>query len=157
MTKEDNTEYTLYAAYGSNLNLNHMGVMTDYEIVDSGTIKDHRLVFVKGLATIEKEKGEEVKVGIYKIPNEQMIHVDRYESYPTLYNKKEMKIKKSNGDYLKAVVYIMNDIGRSNNYYKYQLPEPVYLRRVLRGFLDWGFSDDELSKAYDKTKKLKYS
>ena len=62
-------KYTLYVAYGSNLNVSQMGQRCpDAEVYGVGRIEDYRLVF-KGLgvysyATIEPCDGEYVKMDI---------------------------------------------------------------------------------------------
>ena len=68
-------------------------------------LKDWRLIF-KSVATIEKEVGKHVPVGIFQITGECEKALDTYEDYPQLYDKKELDVI-LDGRLLTAMTYVM--------------------------------------------------
>ena len=68
-------------------------------------LKDWKLIF-KSVATIEKEVGKEVPVGIFQITDECEKALDVYEDYPQLYDKIEIDIIME-GRQVMAMTYVM--------------------------------------------------
>jgi len=68
-------------------------------------LKDWKLIF-KSVATIEKEVGKEVPVGIFQITDECEKALDVYEDYPQLYDKIEIDIMME-GRQVMAMTYVM--------------------------------------------------
>ena len=108
-----------YLAYGSNLNIRQMAYRCPTAIpVGIAVIKNYRLKF-KGsktgsYLTIEKAKGYEVPVAVWKVEDDDELHLDCYEGYPTFYYKKEIEIdfisiKRKLPHHAKAFVYIMHE------------------------------------------------
>ena len=77
----------------------------DARYLGNTMLKDWRLIF-KSVATIERELGKYVPVGIFKITNECEKALDIYEDYPRLYDKKELDIV-LDGKQVTAMTYIM--------------------------------------------------
>lgn len=103
----------LYVAYGSNLNLPQMANRCPTaKVVGASELKDYKLVFRGGhggaVATVEPCKGNTVPVLIWKITKEDEIALDRYEGFPYLYRKENLRVKLK-GKNIKAMVYIMNE------------------------------------------------
>ena len=83
----------LYVAYGSNLNLQQMGWRCPMaKVVGIGVIENYQLLF-NGVATIVPEEKAEVPVAVWEIQPRDEQSLDRYEGYPTLYRKEDIKVK----------------------------------------------------------------
>ena len=85
----------LYIAYGSNLNLEQMGRRCPTaEVVGTAMLKDWRLRFRGGdhsaVATIERDKGFQVPVLVWRIQPRDEAALDRYEGFPFLYRKETL-------------------------------------------------------------------
>ena len=146
-----------YLAYGSNLNIRQMAYRCPTAIpVGIAVIKNYRLKF-KGsktgsYLTIEKAKGYEVPVAVWKVEDEDELHLDCYEGYPTFYYKKELTlpikgIKTGKVRNRNVYVYIMHEdrpIG---------VPSNQYVRTCLEGYRDFGFDISTLRNAYEFSRK----
>ena len=138
----------LYIAYGSNLNLSQMKKRCPTaRVIGRTEIEDYELVF-KGskssaVATIEPCEGSIVPVLIWDIKDEDEKALDRYEGYPNLYGKKEMKITLDDNP-IPAMVYIMT------SGYQYGNPSEFYLETIEKGYTDSGFNTDVLYNAVEK-------
>ena len=146
-----------YLAYGSNLNIRQMAYRCPTAVpVGIAVIKDYRLKF-KGsktgsYLTIEKAKGYEVPVAVWKVEDDDELHLDCYEGYPTFYYKKELTlpikgIKTGKVRNRNVYVYIMHEdrpIG---------IPSNQYVRTCLEGYRDFGFDISTLRSAYEFSRK----
>lgn len=144
-----------YLAYGSNLNKKMMKERCpDAKALGYTIIEDYRLNFRgktnKSYLTIDKEKGSQVKLGVWSISDSCEKALDRYENYPDLYYKKytdiictDYKGKESN---ISALIYIMNEGQQISK------PSPSYYESCLRGFEDFGFDASLLEEALERTK-----
>lgn len=114
----------LYVAYGSNLNLPQMASRCPgSRIVGRSELKDYKLIFKGGnggsVATVEPSKGSSVPVLIWEISKEDEKALDRYEGFPFLYGKENVKVKLK-GKSIEAMAYIMNEgrpLGQPSIYY----------------------------------------
>ena len=96
----------IYLAYGSNLNHQQMSQRCPNAIYLGNTmLEDWRLIF-KSVATIEKDLGKYVPVGVFQITDACEIALDIYEDYPKLYDKKELDVV-LDGKRVTAMTYIM--------------------------------------------------
>lgn len=137
----------LYAAYGSNLNLDQMFKRCPKATPnDIGVLKDYRLTFRgsgRGVANIEKHAGVRVQVLLWNITEDCEKALDIYEGYPRLYNKCEVEVHKYNGEIVKAMCYIMDE--------KYKgmpaQPSKYYLDVIWQGYLDNNFLVEPLKDA----------
>ena len=73
--------------------------------IGSTTLKDWRLIF-KSVATIEKEVGKDVPVGVFEISDQCEKALDVYEDYPQLYDKQKLGVS-LNGKLVTAMTYVM--------------------------------------------------
>lgn len=139
----------LYIAYGSNLNLSQMKYRCPTaKVVGASEIKDYELVFRgsrhSAVATIEPCEGSTVPVLLWNIKPEDEKSLDRYEGYPSFYDKEDMDIMLDNKN-ISAMVYIMTPG------HKFGEPSEHYLKAIQDGYTDAGFDIDLLHDAVDKT------
>ena len=128
-------ETIIYFAYGANLDLQGMQLRCPgCQPLGRGILPDHRLVF-RGAADIEPIAGEQVYGALYEITPEHLNSLDRFESYPRLYNRKQVEITNENGETVTATVYQMT---RRNSY---SPPNAGYLGIILSGCRQWGIPE----------------
>lgn len=135
----------LYIAYGSNLNLSQMASRCPTaKVLGTSEMKGWRLLFrgahAGAVATVEPFKGSSVPVIVWEITPADEAALDRYEGWPFLYRKENVKVK-LNGKSVTAMVYIMND-GRPLGQ-----PSCYYYSTILEGYKSAGFDVDILRKA----------
>ncbi len=139
----------LYAAYGSNLNLQQMGYRCpDAKLRVIGRIEGYELQF-KGrpssaFATIAPKEGSSVPAALWEISQKDEQALDRYEGVPTHYFKQVIPVQ-TDGGTLDAMVYVMDmnmDFG---------LPSKGYYQTVLEGYLDCGLDEETLNGAVMKS------
>jgi len=144
----------LYLAYGSNLNKHQMQFRCpDAEPVGTTKITGYRLVFRRGVLTIEPSRDGFVPVAIWKISEVDERSLDRYEGFPHFYVKRNFLIlfsRKENGvtidEYQEAMAYVMNDG------YRVEQPSMAYMRTCTQGYKDFGLNTAPLMKAYRESK-----
>ena len=84
-----------YFAYGSNLDVEQMKIRCpDSELVGESVLNGYKLAFTAeskmwggGVADIVVNNGSEVWGVLYKISDNDLTNLDRYESVPDLYNR----------------------------------------------------------------------
>lgn len=131
----------LYIAYGSNLNLAQMaGRCPTAEVVGKAMLRGWRLAF-RSVATIERRIGYTVPVLVWKLRPEDETALDRYEGWPNLYYKENLKVT-LDGKRRTAMVYIMN-----GNSHPYSPPARSYMRTILSGYESAGFDPGILYRA----------
>ena len=131
----------LYVAYGSNMDLNQMVFRCpNSRYYGTGVIEDYRLMYKSRYATIEPEKDYKVPVVIFEISKADETMLDRYEGYPTFYEKKMIKVKMED-KIVEAMVYIM----KNGNYFA--LPEPTYYINMEESYKIFGFDMEILEES----------
>ncbi len=136
-----------YLAYGSNLNMRQMRLRCpDAVPISSAVILDYRLLFRRGVATIEPEKGASVPVGIWKITASDEKALDRYEGYPYLYTKKDFPMKLKDRK-ITAMAYIMTPG------HPITPPRGGYLETIEKGYHDFGFDTGTLFEAAEESER----
>ena len=131
---------TLYAAYGSNLNLEQMALRCpSAEVYGKGMINGYRLVF-NGVASIEPDQNGQVPVGVWLIDDDCERSLDRYEGFPRLYRKETIDVQMHNGEIEKCMVYIMN-------YGERALPYKYYYDIIAKGYDEIGLDKKFLREA----------
>ena len=132
----------IYLAYGSNLNHRQMADRCpNANFLGSSILKDWKLKF-KSVATIEKEVGKEVPVGIFQITDECEKALDIYEDYPQLYKKKELDVILS-GTQVTAMTYIM--VGK----YGIAPPSRKYFNVISEGYKNCSLNSAFLLEAQE--------
>lgn len=139
----------IYLAYGSNLNLEQMGVRCpDALVIGTTLLPDYHLIFKgshsSGVATIEKKRGSSVPVLLWEITKRCEKALDRYEGFPHLYRKEYLKVQ-FEGNELVVMAYVMNE-GPS-----LATPNAYYYRTILQGYSDCGFNEEVLNEALEET------
>ena len=130
----------LYVAYGSNLHLAQMARRCpDAKVYGSGVIKNYRLAFYH-VASILPEPGAEVPVGVWTISPQDEKNLDRYEGFPHLYRKENIKVVMENGETVTAMVYIMNRDGMES------YPDSHYYNTIYTGYRSFGLDTEYLEK-----------
>jgi gamma-glutamylcyclotransferase (GGCT)/AIG2-like uncharacterized protein YtfP len=135
----------VYLAYGSNLNLEQMGMRCpEAAVIGTATLRDYQLLFRgdrhSGVATIERKRGSSVPVLLWEITEKCEKSLDRYEGHPRLYRKKKLMVN-LDGDELVAMAYIMNEGP------PLAMPGPYYYSIILDGYRDCGFDEIVLKQA----------
>lgn len=134
-----------YIAYGSNLNLRQMNHRCPTaEVIGTATLSNWRLRFRGGssaVATIERATGYKVPVLIWQLQPSDEKMLDRYEGWPYLYRKENLRVT-VNGKRISAMVYIMNEANHS-----YGTPSTGYLATIFEGYEDSGFNLEVLRQA----------
>ena len=134
----------LYGAYGSNLNKAQMRIRCKTaEPVGMMLLPDYRLTF-RGVADIERSKGDEVALGLWNITQKDLEHLDVYEGFPHLYRREHVVIH--NG--LPVMVYIMQ--GQEDVY----PPTQHYLSTIRDGFGDFELDNKLLVQAVKRSYTL---
>ena len=135
-----------YLAYGSNLNSRIFNSFCPKsKKIGSMYLEGYRLAF-KGLndghgyLTILEDQTKNVPIGIYKISLFDMKELDKYEGYPTLYQKKSVVINIGSKK-VKAYIYVMNDG------YDYHTPSKAYFNVCLKGYREFNFNTSYLYQA----------
>lgn len=150
----------LYAAYGSNINLEQMAHRCpDAVVVGKGYLHNYELAFQGthgyGVATVRPRRGRRVPILLWSISEKDEQALDIYEGWPRLYRKEMLKFsitqwmgtQTSEGRSLcgivEAMVYIMN-CGTSC------LPSGIYYQCILAGYIAMGFHPRHLEYAISK-------
>jgi len=137
-----------YFAYGSNMNQDRMiERKMEFASLYKGILKDWKLVFNKkaynkegiGYANIVPSISSNVEGIIYKIEDEAIKYLDKAESYPKHYLKKDLFVELENGESLQCVAYIGNPLQIKEGL----KPEKEYLGHLLKGqkLLSKGYFD----------------
>lgn len=141
-----------YIAYGSNLNLQQMKHRCPTaEVVGTAVLRNWKLWFRGGnggaVATVERERGCEVPVLVWRIQPQDERALDRYEGWPHLYRKETLRLT-VNGKRVYAMVYIMNEAG-----HPYGIPSAGYLNTIREGYESANFDTGVLYDAVNYSKE----
>jgi len=136
----------IYLAYGSNLNHQQMAERCPKaSYIGSTILKGWRLIF-KSVATIEKEIGRDVPVGVFEISDQCEKALDVYEDYPQLYDKYKLDID-LNGRLLTVMTYVM--VAE----YGIAPPSRKYFDVISEGYKNCGLDLDFLFEAKEHSIK----
>lgn len=144
--------WTMYIAYGSNLNLPQMSYRCPTaRVVGKSEIRDYELLFRGGhrnsVATVEPSEGSSVPVLLWELQEKDLLTLDRYEGFPTLYRKKIIDVD-LNGKTIPAMIYIMNEGNSCGS------PSDYYLNVIMEGYKSAGFDTEYLEQAVEKSIRL---
>ncbi len=136
---------TYYFAYGSNLNTaDLLGRCPGAKALTPARLPEWRLTF-RGVADIEPAPGRAVEGALWRLEDEHVRALDRYEGAPSLYAQELIEVETESGP-LTAMTYVMT----SGDYLG--LPSAWYFDRIARGYRDWGLPLAALRLALDETK-----
>ena len=147
----------MYIAYGSNMDLEQMqSRCPEAELLGTGRLENWRLMF-KGsktgaYATIEREKGQNVPILLWRITATDEERLDRYEGFPTFYYKRTLQVVKTDADGKPCgttcgMAYIMHEER------KLGLPTVDYLAVLDEAYRKFGFDEEILAAAYEYSSK----
>jgi gamma-glutamylcyclotransferase (GGCT)/AIG2-like uncharacterized protein YtfP len=129
-----------YFAYASNLNRKEMSERCpDAKPKFVATLPNHRLIFTGwsrqwhgGVASIKPLRGDKVIGGVYEISEKDSRLLDRYEGYPSIYNRIDVVVFTEDGEPVKAVTYVKVEQSEETK------PSPGYVAIIQQGYRDWG-------------------
>lgn len=135
-----------YIAYGSNMNVEQMKWRCpDAEVIATGMLEGWKLTFrghsKGGVATIEPDEGSSVPVVIWKISALDERNLDRYEGFPHLYTKENVRAVCRGRKPIEGMAYIMT------KGYKLSGPSGYYLDVIAQGYDHFGMDATELLQA----------
>lgn len=147
----------LYVAYGSNLHLEQMQYRCpDSKVYGTGVLKNYELTFWgnwsrNGVATVLPGSDTDVPVAVWEISAADEKNLDRYEGWPHLYRKENIKVAMDDGSEVIGMVYIMNECNMRPAY-----PSDYYFNVIASGYKSFGFDLEFLKAARDKISKPDY-
>ncbi|WP_283675365.1 gamma-glutamylcyclotransferase family protein [Butyricicoccus sp. Marseille-Q5471] len=139
----------IYIAYGSNLNLPQMAQRCPTAKVLGGTeINGYELLFrgskTGAYATIEPCEGKSVPVLLWTVGKKDELALDRYEGYPTFYEKENRTVE-VDGHSVDAFVYVMTEGHHLG------MPSQYYVDVIAEGYRSAGFDLNILQEAINQT------
>ncbi len=139
----------LYAAYGSNINLEQMAYRCPNSVpVGVGWISGWKLCFDTH-ADIRRsyEPSDTVPVLLWEIADEDWARLDRYEGFPKYYVKETVIVYRYDDNDCcheeEAIVYVMSSIFSE----KYSFPKEDYFNIILEGYEENGIDFSNLHEA----------
>ena len=126
----------IYVAYGSNLDVAQMAWRCpSAKKLGSGMLEGWELIYRRSYsgayATIRKAPGKYVPVGLWKISAQNERALDRYEGYPSFYQKYDVDALVSGGKTVTGMVYIMRPDAVPG------YPTEWYIDTIYRGYQDF--------------------
>lgn len=136
-----------YFAYGSNLNHKQMNCRCpDNKFIMRAYLDNHKFVYdgyssKRGgaVANVLESADSIVWGGLYEISKSDFENLDKYEGFPSLYDRKELKVKDDHGNIYKAITYfrIEEKIG---------IPSSEYKKIIIDGAKDCNLTDIYVKK-----------
>lgn len=123
----------IYAAYGSNMNINQMSKRCPAaKIYITGTIEGYELVFRgRGHANIIKNKSASTPVVLWQITKACEKELDKYEELGSYYIKENINVLVKD-NIMEAFVYVMTDSMNE----KKSKPTDAYFNTIKDGYID---------------------
>lgn len=128
----------LYAAYGSNMNLEQMAYRCPFsKVVGKGIIENYKLKFSYH-ADIVPADGKCVPVVLWEVPEYDFRTLDCYEGVKGGYYKRvNLPVRINNGNVKNAIVYVM--CGE----HEFSMPSETYYLIIKQGY-----KDNKISQRY---------
>jgi gamma-glutamylcyclotransferase len=129
-----------YFAYASNLGRKLMAERCpDAKPRFIATLPNYKLIFTGwsrswhgGVASIKPLRGDKVIGGVYEVSERDLRLLDKYEGYPSIYNRREVVVFPEEGEAVKAVTYIKVEQSEETK------PSAEYIATIQQGYHDWG-------------------
>lgn len=129
-----------YFAYGSNLNRRQMAERCPDSVPKFvATLPNYKLVFTGwsrdwggGVASIRRYRGGKVAGAVYEISDRDLRALDRYEGYPSVYNRVNVIVFTEDGEAVEAMAYVKREQSEDTQ------PSRKYLAVIGQGYKDWG-------------------
>lgn len=107
----------IYAAYGSNTNIEQMkSRCPGAKVIGKARLDCYKLLFRRGYLTVVESKDSFVDVLLWDIDKQNEKSLDVYEGYPTFYYKRSLEVNRDDLK-LSALFYIMCEQYISNKDY----------------------------------------
>ena len=147
---------TYYFAFGSNLNLEQMHRRCPSAIpVGPAILMDWQLSFTGksvtwggGVATIKRRKGKYTPGVLYRLSQEDITTLDRFEGHPFCYERRKVTVELLGNRSLTAYVYIHQEKTPA-------MPTIDYLKTIARGYNQFGLDLSNLTQAIKQVRDLK--
>jgi gamma-glutamylcyclotransferase (GGCT)/AIG2-like uncharacterized protein YtfP len=127
-----------YFAYASNLNRKQMAERApDSKPKFIATLPNFKLTFTArpgrqgGVASITPHRGEKVIGAVYDISEGDLRRLDRYEGYPTVYDRRKITVWTETNESIEAITHIKMEQSQEAT------PSPEYLAIIKQGYIDW--------------------
>ena len=137
---EDYTKNSMYYfAYATNLSRKpmaercpnskpkFMATLPNYKLIFTGWSRQWR----GGVASIKPLRGEKVIGAVYEISETELKLLDKYEDYPSAYNRMNVTVWTDAGDPIEAITYIKFEQSQEAK------PSREYLAIIQQGYSDW--------------------
>jgi gamma-glutamylcyclotransferase (GGCT)/AIG2-like uncharacterized protein YtfP len=131
-----------YFAYGSNLSHKQMiqrcpsskprfkATLPNYKLIFAGWSREWH----GGVASIKRFAGSKVAGAVYEISERDLRSLDKYEGYPTVYDRLNVLVMTEDSDPIKVITYIKREQSEESQ------PSPDYLAVIKLGYKDWGIA-----------------
>lgn len=150
LPKENIMKVKVYAAYGSNMNVEQMQKRCPKAtVLGNGELLGYKLTFRGedvGYANVEASANGHVPVVLWAITQECEVALDQYEEYPTLYKKEVVTIVTVDGE-REVMLYMMTKPYEDMP----ALPQEYYFEIIRQGYQDHEISTTPLFKALENT------
>jgi gamma-glutamylcyclotransferase len=127
-----------YFAYASNLYRKQMAERApESKPKFVATLPNFKLSFTAragkqgGVASITPHRGEKVLRAVYEVTEKDLKRLDKYEGYPTVYDRRKVTVWTETNDPVEAITYIKIDQSKELK------PSAEYLAVIRQGYLDW--------------------
>lgn len=153
-------------AFGMNLDPDNMG--RGAHKVGSAILRDWKLTFVGGLATIVPSPGDMVYGGLWNLDAREQYKIDQREGYDprrgdNFYDRITVTVD-TGDEAVEALVYVMTEasvrkcLGRWGGYPGQHAPSTSYLGYLITGYAFFGLPDEALwaavKETYNTTKEV---
>lgn len=137
-----------YIAYGSNINLEQMEYRCpNSHVIGNGMLKGWKLVFNIHADIIYTGNIEDkVPVLIWEIANEDWKSLDRYEGFPSYYEKEIIKTYVRGNKTEECIAYVMADDMKG-----FSLPYEEYYNTIYIGYMENNLNPKYLNEALNYT------
>ena len=132
-------EYSLYAAYGSNVNCDQMRERCpDAKFVQTGILENHRFVFadngVANIVCVQDEETDETPIAIYAVSKFDLVYLDKKEGRRFVKGEETGKYrrvdKRAKGLDEDLICYVLNE-GRDSPAIK--IRDELYADTIISG------------------------
>ncbi len=140
----------LYFAFGSNMNLPQMKKRCPgSRLLSAATLENFQFVYDGkserwggAVGNVISAPGKRVIGGLFEIKDGDLMSLDQYEGFPIRYKRKELPVKKQDGEVVFAIVYFREGE-------KPGLPSDSYRVAVVEGARDCGVPEEYIKEFLD--------
>lgn len=134
-----------FFAYGIHLDDDKLtSICPTIKKIGKGILNNYELEF-RVYLNVNKKEGSKVIVGIYEINEKEEKILDRYKGFPAQYKKEAVKVN-FDDKILEGFIYVLSYPR------KIESPNKRYLDKCKKAYEASNINDDELKKAYFKSK-----